>query len=71
MMQKKRLETVLRAVRDPNTPVNAFLADTLVDAIRDAARSGVHLIVFDADGSGDSVDRLAEVQRRTRPHSRV
>jgi hypothetical protein len=70
-MMKKRLAAVLRAVRDPNTPVNAFLADTLVDAIRDAARSGVHLVVFDPDGSGDSLDRFADVQRRTRPQSQT
>lgn len=69
-MMKKRLESVLRAVRDPSVPVNAFLADTLIEAIREPG-SGVHLIVFDPPGSGDSLDRLADLKQQARPGANV
>jgi hypothetical protein len=68
-MMKKRLESVLQAVHDPSVRPNAFIADTLIEAIRDG---GVHLICFDPDGSPDSVDHLADMQRqRTHPEARL
>ncbi len=60
-MMRRRLEAVLAVVRDPKAQVNAFVADCLVAAIREGA---VHLVVLEPDAAPDSLDRLADMQKR-------
>ena len=60
-MTKKRLQAVLQDVRDPSVRPTAFMADTLIASIREG---GIHLIVFDSEAGGDSLDRLAALKKR-------